>query len=117
MGRSCHLQHVLIPSRVSEQYVMPNSSVNPPSAFSPDQNFSEVGFFFFLVPFFPSLLSYTDLLREARRKPTDKIPFLSCMCCFFVAGHRNNILGLFEILVSGLLLHVSVSDPLAAGRS
>lgn len=39
------------------------------------------------------------------------------MCCFFVAGHRNNILGLFEILVSGLLLPVSVSDSLAAGRS
>ena len=26
---------------------MPNSSMDPPSAFSPDQNFSEVGLFFF----------------------------------------------------------------------
>ena len=56
---------------------MPNSSMDPPSAFSPDQNFSEVVFFFFfLVPFFPSLWSYTDLLREARRM-SPQIKFLS----------------------------------------
>lgn len=104
----------LIPSRVSGQYVMPNSSVNPPSAFSPYQNFSGVGFFFwchFFPPFCLTLISW-----EARMSP--QIKFLSWVVCVaLVAGHRNNILGLFEILVSGLLLPVSVSDSLAAGRS
>ena len=87
VGRSCYLQHVFIPSRFSGQYVMPNSSMDPPSAFSPDQNFSEVGFFFFSVAIFSLPLAlHWSLEGSKENEPTDKIPFLSCVYCFFMAA-------------------------------
>ena len=88
VGRSCHLQHVFIPSRFSGQYVMPNSSMDPPSAFSPDQNFSEVVFFFFFsgAIFSLPLVLHWSLEGSKENEPTDKIPFLSCVCCFFMAA-------------------------------
>ena len=102
-GRSCRLQYILIPSQFSGQYVMPDSSVDPPSAFSPDQNLSEVflfvgWFFVFCYHFFPP--SGLTLISWGKQggEPTDKIPSLRCVCCFFVADHNDNILHLFAIL-------------------
>lgn len=76
-------------------------------------------FFFFWCHFFPPCrVLHLSLEGNKENEPTDKIPFLSCVCCFFVAGHHNNILTfVWDLTVLELLLYVSVSDPLAAGRS
>lgn len=57
-------------------------------------------FFFFLVPFFPPFC--LTLISWGSRRMSPQIKFLSWVVCvaFRLAGHRNNILGLFEILVS-----------------
>lgn len=99
-GRCCLLQPVLIPSQFPGEYVMPHWNVDPPSAFFPYQNFSEVVFFFFFFWYhsFPPRVLFWSLEGSKEDELTDKITSLSCVYRFFVPSHQDSSLHLFRIL-------------------